>query len=147
MRQWKVALSLAIVGAIAAPFVFDTYNADPTSHTWVPIRAEDRAAISARLNETNNCQVLTDRVNSLPLPKDPEVRTSALLQNNDFLPEVDCHIDQDRLQNGGYFETHPDLLKYLAINGLTAGAIFGAIFGLAFLVPTLVRRYWRWLNA
>jgi hypothetical protein len=86
MRQWKVALSLAVVGAIAAPFVFQTYKAHSTFQKWVPITAEDRAAISARLNDTNNCQVLTDRVNSLPLPQDdpPGARTNALLHNDDF---------------------------------------------------------------
>jgi hypothetical protein len=122
MRQWKVALSLAIVGAIVAPFVFHTHKAHPTSQLWVPLTAEDRASISARLKETNNCQVLTDRVNRLP----PDLTISALLQNKDYLAEVDCRIGRDRMQNGGDFITRPDFLKYLAINVVTAGAMFGA---------------------
>jgi hypothetical protein len=36
MRQWKIALSLAIVGAISAPIAFRTYKAWPEVHGWEP---------------------------------------------------------------------------------------------------------------
>jgi hypothetical protein len=41
-RQWKIALSLAIVGALAAPFVFRTYKARPTYSVWVPLSAREK---------------------------------------------------------------------------------------------------------
>jgi hypothetical protein len=70
-----------------------------------------------------------------------------LLLNNDFLEEIDCHMKRDELNKGGRFEQHPDFLKYLAFNAASAAGGFGVIYGLAFLLPALVWRYWKWLNA
>jgi hypothetical protein len=41
-RQWKIALSLAIVGALAAPFLFRTYKARPIHSVWVPLTAREK---------------------------------------------------------------------------------------------------------
>jgi hypothetical protein len=35
MKQWKVTISLAILGAIAAPFVTHTVTMRPTTETWI----------------------------------------------------------------------------------------------------------------
>ena len=63
MRQWKIALSLAVVGGLAAPFVFRTYNAQPPFvSTWIPITEEVKAGVIAYMKKTNNCQELVDRI-------------------------------------------------------------------------------------
>jgi hypothetical protein len=36
MKQEKIAISLAVVGALAAPFVFQTYKAQPITKVWTP---------------------------------------------------------------------------------------------------------------
>ena len=146
-RQQKLAVSLAIVGAIAAPFVFGTWKLRPMSKVWVPLTAEEKASVAAYLKETKDCQLLRDRVDALQLQKlDPQARTGALLRNNDFLEEGDCHLKLDRLNSSGQFETRLDPWKYLAFNAAAIAASFSIIYSLALLLPALARRYWRWLN-
>jgi hypothetical protein len=55
MNQRKIALSLAVIGAIAAPFVLRTYNLRPTSETWVPLAAHEKDKIANELKVTENC--------------------------------------------------------------------------------------------
>jgi hypothetical protein len=47
LRQWKIALSLAVVGALAAPFAFGTYKARPTYSVRVPLTAQEKEAAAA----------------------------------------------------------------------------------------------------
>ena len=54
-RQWKIALSLAVVGALAAPFAFGTYKARPVSAVWVPLTAHDKEQ-RANYLDTNDCK-------------------------------------------------------------------------------------------
>jgi hypothetical protein len=122
MQHWKIALSLAVVGAVAAPFVFHTNKADP--RTWKPITAEERSYILRYLKETNNCQT----------------------ESNDIAKGA-CNLSRYELESGDSGKTQLDLPKYLAINATVAGVAFGVIYGLAFLLPALARRYWKWLNA
>ena len=138
------AISLAVIGAVAAPFAFHTYKARPMSRAFIPMTSSEKAAIVARLNETKNCQTLDDLVDQLRASG--RLTTSTLLHNNDFLNLSSCHDEQRELENGGHFESYPDTLKYLGINAATAGFAFGIIFGLTYLLPAVVRRYWRWLN-
>jgi len=130
-RSRKIALSLAIVGALASPFAFGTYKARPTYLVWVSLTAQERANRSAYL-QTNDCRIGTD----------------------DFLTRILCDRARRELELGGDYEDHPDLSKYLALNGGVAIATFAGVFVLAFLIPMLircvthlVRRYWKWLNA
>lgn len=157
MQQWKIALSIAVVGAIAAPFACLTYQTRPMSSPWVPLTAEEKVEISARLKETNNCQMLSDQVHQLAdrleqtyphLKRDQSALTGKLLQSDEFSAAVRCDLDRDHLRDGGHFENERfDPLKYLAINAAVAGVAFGVVYGLTFLLPTIVRRYWKWLNA
>jgi hypothetical protein len=126
-RQWKIALSLAIVGALAAPFVFRTYKARP--EIWAPLPLE----------MSDSCRTATSA--------DTEA---------DFIADYLCRhpLPATTLIAGIYYEHHPDWPKYLALNGGVAAATFASIFALAFLIPLLVRgsaflirRYWKWLNA
>jgi hypothetical protein len=149
VKQRKITISLAVVGAIAAPFVFDTYSEWPMTYGLVPLTAQEKTTIAAELKETNNCQTYHDRSEQFMrgakgLP--PDKVTEMFLRNNDFLREGSCKEGQRRLEAGGDFKEHPDTLKYLAINAATAGSAFVVIYGLAYLLPAIARRYWRWLN-
>jgi hypothetical protein len=85
--------------------------------------------------------VLSDRVAKLG-----KLETEALLRNNDFLLETGCHLQLEKFNKGGQFETGFDPFKYLAFNTASVVGAFGVIYGLSFLLPALFRRYWRWLN-
>ena len=61
MKQWKVAISLAILGAIAAPFVTHTVRMHPTTETWIPLTQNEKERISAELSETSNCRTLSEQ--------------------------------------------------------------------------------------
>jgi hypothetical protein len=126
MKQRKIAISLAIVGAIAAPFVFGTYKAQPQSKTWIPMTAELKENIAARMKETNNCQEYVDRA--------PQPALEA------------CRFSQKALNEGGLYGTRPSTPLYLALNVAVAAVGFIVIFGMVYLLPALARRYWRWLN-
>src|ERR1700730_968200 len=55
-RQWKIALSRAIVGALAAPFLFRTCKARPTYSVWVPLTAREKENLVVSLQNSNYCQ-------------------------------------------------------------------------------------------
>jgi len=61
MKQWKVAISLAILGAIAAPFVTHTVRMQPTTETWIPLTQDEKERISAEFSETSNCRTLSEQ--------------------------------------------------------------------------------------
>ncbi len=50
------------------------------------------------------------------------------------------------LKRGGEEQAYNSTPMYLAINAGAVAAGFGIIYSLAFLLPALARRYWRWLN-
>jgi hypothetical protein len=48
MRQWKIALSLAMVGAVAAPFAFHTNKMHyPQWRTWTPLTVDEKQQLTA----------------------------------------------------------------------------------------------------
>jgi len=129
-RPRKIALSLAIVGALAAPFVFRTYKARPTYAAWVPLTAQERDNLGVYLR--GHCRTET----------------------RDIGMNFICSEDRDEYEHGGKYNYYPSLPTYLALNASIAAATFLSIFVLAFLIPILVRgiallvrRYWKWLNA
>ena len=130
-RQWKIALSLAIVGALAAPFIFRTYKAHPTYSVWVPLTAQERENLARSLKNSNYCK-----------------REISVVV--DFI----CYHEKERFELGGEYKYYPDSAKYLTVNAAAATLAFSVVFSLAFLIPMLVRgfalltrRYWKWLNA
>ena len=131
-RPQKIALSLAIVGAIAAPFAYGTYKARPTYSVWVPLTAQEKENLAFHLQRDEFC-----------------VKDSGNL-NRDIV----CRLNRDTFYRGGRNEYHPDLLKYLTVNVGVAAGTFVSVFAFALLIPmlvrgfaSLVRRYWKWLNA
>jgi len=141
LRQWKIALSLAVVGALAAPFVFRTYKERPISAAFVqPLTAKEKKERADYL-ETNDCVASFDA--------STDERFSCVVETEIFKKTI-----QKELETGKRAEWHADLPMYLVINVVTAAATAVSIFGLAYLIPMLIRgvislarRYWRWLKA
>lgn len=136
-RQWKIALSLAIVGALAAPFLFRTCKARPTYSVWVPLTAREKENLVVSLQNSNYCQT--------------DYRPGT---DDSFVADFFCHKEKEKFELGGDYEYHADQPKYLAMNAGVAGATFVSVFGLAFLIPMLIyglaflaQRYWKWLKA
>jgi hypothetical protein len=135
MRQYKIALSLAIVGAAAAPFIFGSYemNFQPSS-VVVPLTTEEKEQMAAKLKSNNYCQEQRDR----------------LTKSHDFsdtLPVVACELEAKTLESGETIHSYSRAPKYLAINAAVVVVSFALIFGLTYFLPALARRYWKWLNA
>ncbi|MBN8978447.1 MAG: hypothetical protein J0I08_18405 [Rhizobiales bacterium] len=89
-RHKKIALSLAIVGALASPFVFRTYKASPLYAVWVPLTPQQKENLAASLQASNDCRS----------------ETSIVL-------DVVCSLNKERFELGGEYEYHPDWLKLL----------------------------------
>ena len=136
MKQRKIAISLAVVAAIATPLVLGTYLAD-LSTTFVPFSKETEAEIRSVLAETNNCQTNLDSLR--------KVDTHDLFSGFDGRTDpFTCKYYLEIWQAGGGKDF--SLSKYLALNAAAAAIAFTAIFGLSYLLPALARRYWRWLS-
>lgn len=130
-RLRKVALSLAVVGALAAPFAFGTYKARPTYSVWMPLTTQQKENLAAYLQNNNHCR-----------------------RETDDMGRIMCRLLEEEYEQSGKHEYYPDLPKYLAVNGGAAAATFAVVFMLALLFPMVVRgvafsfrRYWQWLNA
>jgi hypothetical protein len=135
MKQRKIAISLAVVAAIAAPFALGTYAKphDPKTETWVPFSKEEQERIRLVLAETNNCQTDLDRVYQIiGLSYSPEMPS----------PLEVCRNYIKARQKGGTLRYGIPLSEYLAVNAAAAAAGFIAIFALSILAL----RYWRWLK-
>ncbi len=94
------------------------------SKGWVPLTAQQRENLLSHIEGTDHCQ-----------------------KNASSAAEIACVALQRELADGGEFRTYASVPKYVAWN--VAAAVFGfsTIFGLTFLLPALVRRYWKWVNA
>jgi hypothetical protein len=128
MKRWKVAISVAVVGAAAAPFILGTYKMRPTHEIAAPLSADRRERIEQELQHTNNC-------------KD--------IHETSYLSYFFCKSDKKDLETGF---THVEAFSpgpYLAGNAVAVAVGFIVGCGLTFLLYTLAnmtRIYWRWLN-
>jgi hypothetical protein len=123
VKQWKIAVSFAVIGAVVGPFLLGTWKIRPMSETWVPLTAEERGNISSHVEGTNSCQTSPSEI-----------------------AKFSCFALQRLLEEGGESRVYPSLSKYLALNAAAAIAGFACLFGLTFLLPAVVRRYWKWLR-
>jgi hypothetical protein len=97
MKQRKIAISLAVVGAIVAPLVFRTYKASPSVSGFLPLTVERREEITAYLARLKNCE----EFETIPMDKLP--------------PEADdCFYRRGLLRQGEYF-SYFSVPKYLAL--------------------------------
>jgi hypothetical protein len=138
MKQRKVAISLAVAVALAAPFMSHAYRANPTADSWEPLTGEDKDRIINELRETNDCRQTADRKAAIS-PSDPASLKAVVA-------DVVCRADLEALQTGGQTFQRFSPVKFLAINVAVAVAAFVLIFGLSYSLPALVRCCRRWLN-
>ena len=143
MKQWKVALSLAILGAVGAPFVTHTVRMRPTTETWMPLTQDEKERISAEMSKTSNCRTLSEQFDA---KKNMGIKPSV----EDFMDVISrdstCRDQLKSLELWGHVESHPSLVKYVVLNLASALAGFGIVFGAAMVIPFLIQRYWRGLN-
>jgi hypothetical protein len=129
MKQRKIAISLAVVGGIAAPFILGTYKENfAPEYVAKPMTAEEKERIAADFKKDDYCQ-------------------------GGSLPLVLCDFSRKRFERGEVLHLHSRMPKYLALNAAAMAAGFVVLFGLTFLLPaaasacrSVARRYWRWLN-
>ena len=125
VRRRKITIPVALVGAITAPLVFGTWKMQPTSETWVPLTADQKAKLGTYMQSTENCRIFEAA----------------------FWDKVFCDMELEKLRAGGEYQyLYLSASKYLALNFATALGAFISVFGLTFLLPDLVRRYRLWLR-
>jgi hypothetical protein len=147
LRQWKIALSLAVVGALAAPFAFRTYKAYPLYSVRVPFTAQDKEEYAKKLE--NYFLTRGKRCEDMVFPALPPWAIPI-----DDIDEEYCYHLRAELERGTTEELRPDRSKYWVMNVGAAAVSAVSLFGLAYLIPMLIRgvvfltrRYWRWLSA
>jgi hypothetical protein len=146
LRQWKIALSLAVVGALAAPFAFGTYKEVPTQLVRVPLTAHDKEQRANYLD--------TDDCNSFDFSDQLNEHFFCELENKEGTIQYFKRYMKEQLERGEKDERHADFSKYWMMNVGVAAATAASLFGLTFLIPMLIRgtavlarRYWSWLKA
>ena len=136
MKPWKIALILAILGAIVTPFVTQTVRMRPTTETWIPLTEDEKERISGEMSKTSNCRTISEEFNA---KKNTGIKPSV----EDFMDVTSrdsiCRDQLRRLELGGSAESHRSLFKYVVFNLASALAGFGIVFGAAMII----QRYWR----
>jgi len=130
-RQWKLALSLAILGALITPFGSQTYKLSRVHSVWVPLTGPEKLELAFSLKHSNYCESYNGTTVA------------------DFL----CETEKRKLQEGGDYKYYSDDLSYVALNVGASVAGFIIIFALTLLLPMfargiayIFRMYWVWLN-
>lgn len=135
MKHWKIAISLAILGAIAAPFITRTVTMEPTNESWVALTQDEKERISAEMSKTSNCRTLSEQFDA---KKSMGAKPSVDDFMNTISQESICRDQLKSLELGGHAEAHPSILKYAALNLASALAGFGIVFGVAIVILSLI---------
>ncbi len=130
---WKIALGLAIVAAIAAPFAVGTWQPRANAQNWIALTPELRASIVAKLESSKNCRYFETQVEARDV-------LGLKVDANDILDAIQCHREQDALRDGGEMQATFSLPRYLAINAGVALAGAVGVFGIGIALPALLRR-------
>jgi hypothetical protein len=135
MKHWKIAISLAVLGAIAAPFITRTVKMEPTTESWVALTQDEKERISAEMSKTSNCRTLSEQF-------DAKKSMGAKPSVDDFMDAISqesiCRDQLQSLELGGHAESHPSILKYAELNLASALAGFGIVFGVAIVILSLI---------
>jgi hypothetical protein len=124
MKRWKLALSLAVVAAIAVPAIAGTWRLAPSK--WVDLTDSQKQRISNLIDRTNNCTRFSDE--------------------SEYEDSI-CRVAREQLANGGsYYPPERVTAKFLWKNAVAAGAAFLTVFALAMLTPIFGRQYLAWLR-
>ena len=125
MRLWKLATSLAVVAALAAPLVMGTWTLKAGG--WHPLPAAERDQIAKMAAETNNCTHFS--------PQDTEIGKTI------------CTVLLRDLHSGGRYESGDRITWTFVVKNLEVMAgTFLFVFLAAMILPALGARYWAWLK-
>lgn len=124
-RRWKVALSVAVVAAIAVPALAGTWRLAPGG--WMDLTDSQKRNFSMEILSTNDCTI----------PNDP----------NDKYELFFCKQNREVLRDGGY-RAEPERWtpRKIATNLFVAAAAFALTFALVMIGPPIGRRYLGWLR-
>jgi hypothetical protein len=139
VRLWKIAISLAAVGALATPGLFVIWGDMPEKEVWVPLTKEERQQAENALM-SNACmfeQVFCD----LDEFSKQRLRDAPFCYRSLACPVYKL-LD---LENGRRKVEQRDLFKYWVINLELALAVFVGIFGLVMVLPPFALWYWRFV--
>ena len=137
MTHWKIAVSLGILGAIAAPFFTHTVRMSPTTETWTPLTQDEKERISAEMSKTSNCRTLSEQFDA---KKNTGVKPSVEDFMNVISQDSICRDQLKSLELGGHVESHPSMFKYAVFNLASALAGFGIVFAAATVIAFLIQR-------
>jgi hypothetical protein len=139
MNSWKIAISLAAVGAVASPVIVGTWQTRSNQARWIALTPERRDILLAEMERSKNCRFYETQV---------EARDIVGLKpdSDDISRAVLCHREREELDNGGRAERYFSLLRYLSTNGAVTVASFVGIFALAIVLLGVMRRYRLWLK-
>jgi hypothetical protein len=125
VKRWKLAISLAVVAALAAPLVTGAWKLRPGG--WHSLPVDERERIAKMATETENCIHFS--------PQDTEIGKAI------------CMILLSDLHAGGRYESGEQITwRYIAKNLELMAEAFFFVFLAAMILPALGVRYWRWLK-
>jgi len=138
MKPWKVALILAILGAIVTPFVTQTVRMRPTTEAWMSLTEDEKEHISGEMSKTSNCRALSEEFDAKKrMGIKPSVEDFMDVTSRDSI----CREQLKSLELGGYAESHPSLFKYVVFNLASVLAGFVIVFGVAMAIQRYGRRH------
>jgi len=124
MRKWKLALSIAVVAAVAAPAIGGTWRLAPGK--WVDLTPSQKAHLSRYMEQTDNCR---------SLPGESE--------NEDLM----CRIVLEQLSDGGvWYPPERVTPKYLVVNFFASAGTFVLAFALVMIGRAMGGLYSAWLR-
>jgi hypothetical protein len=139
MKKWKVALSLAVIAAIAVPALAGTWQLAP--RRWVDLTVSQRGSMASNLLLTRDCTDFRD-VDDTPLEN--EVLSSTSRKS---VLEIICPGMLKTYTEGGSWHPPERVSWAYVVRNLRVAAIaFGLTFALAMVIPVIARRYWQWLR-
>jgi hypothetical protein len=125
MKRWKLALSLAVVAALAVPGLAGTWRLAPGK--WVDLTTSQKQRIARHVEQTNNCTTFS---------------------GESEYEEMICRIGREQLSDGGvWYPPERVTAKYLTTNLFVSAGAFIATFALVMFGPPIGRRYLVWLRS
>ena len=136
-RARRSALTLAVLAAMASPFVIDTYDIEGFDTIGdVPLTAKMRARVIAHWGEDtdiDNCEEAVKRAQSQELES-----------LYDWRNLHDCIVERRALAQGYWPQRYSQPSLYIAVNAALMLATLMVTFFALTAAMAIVRRWWRW---
>jgi hypothetical protein len=130
MKPWKLAISLAVIGAISAPFVAGSWRPRPNASMLIPLTEKERSNLNAQMEKSKDCRLYQSRESK---------------SDEDTLGDFMCQLDRERLADGGHWIKSFSLFRHVATNAAFMLAVFAIIYALVLATFGAVRKYFEWL--